>query len=159
MAVNNEIERKYLVKDTSFLKENFISEKIIQGYLSVDPDRVVRIRVKGEKGFITIKGKSSDSGTTRLEWEKEIAVDEVLTLLPLCLPGVINKTRFLVPFQNQNFEVDIFYGENEGLVVAELELENENQAINKPDWLGEEVTQDSRYYNAYLTDNPYKNWK
>lgn len=159
MAVNNEIERKYLVKDTSFLKENFISEKIIQGYLSVDPDRVVRIRVKGEKGFITIKGKSSDSGTTRLEWEKEIAVDEVLTLLPLCLPGVINKTRFLVPFQNQNFEVDVFYGENEGLVVAELELENENQAINKPDWLGEEVTQDSRYYNAYLTDNPYKNWK
>ena len=158
MAVNNEIERKYLVKDTSFLKENFISEKIIQGYLSVDPDRVVRIRVKGEKGFITIKGKSSDSGTTRLEWEKEIAVDEVLTLLPLCLPGVINKTRFLVPFQNQNFEVDIFYGENEGLVVAELELENENQAINKPDWLGEEVTQDSRYYNAYLTDNPYNNW-
>lgn len=159
MAVNNEIERKYLVKDTSFLKENFISEKIIQGYLSVDPNRVVRIRVKGEKGFITIKGKSSDSGTTRLEWEKEIAVDEVLTLLPLCLPGVINKTRFLVPFQNQNFEVDVFYGENEGLVVAELELENENQAINKPDWLGEEVTQDSRYYNAYLTDNPYKNWK
>nr|WP_317631203.1 CYTH domain-containing protein [uncultured Flavobacterium sp.] len=159
MAVNNEIERKYLVKDTSFLKENFISEKIIQGYLSVDPDRVVRIRVKGEKGFITIKGKSSDSGTTRLEWEKEIAVDEVLTLLPLCLSGVINKTRFLVPFQNQNFEVDVFYGENEGLVVAELELENENQAINKPDWLGEEVTQDSRYYNAYLTDNPYKNWK
>jgi adenylate cyclase len=159
MASSIEIERKYTVKDTEFLSNNFKSEKIVQGYLSTDPDRVVRVRVKGDKGFITIKGKSFSEGTSRLEWEKEITVDEVMTLLPLCLPGVINKTRYMVPYKNQEFEVDVFYGENEGLVIAELELKAEDQQIELPSWIATEVTKDVRYYNAYLIDNPFKNWK
>lgn len=159
MASNIEIERKYTVKDTDFLSENYKSEKIVQGYLSTDPDRVVRVRVKGDKGFITIKGKSSSSGISRLEWEKEISVTEVMDLIPLCLPGVINKTRYIVPYKNQKFEVDIFYGENEGLVIAELELKTEDQPIELPSWIATEVTHDARYYNAYLTTNPYTTWE
>lgn len=159
MASNIEIERKYTVKDTDFLSKKYKEEKIIQGYLSTDPERVVRIRVKGDKGFITIKGKSFAGGTSRLEWEKEISVAEVLALLPLCLPGVINKTRYFIVFENQEFEVDVFHDENEGLVIAELELQDEKQKVILPDWVADEVTNDIRYYNAYLTLNPYKSWK
>lgn len=158
MASSIEIERKYTVKDTDFISDIYISEKIVQGYLSIDPERVVRVRVKGNKGFITIKGKSNSAGTSRLEWEKEIPVDEVMSLIPLCLPGVINKTRYLVPYNQQEFEVDVFYGDNEGLVIAELELNSEGQRIDLPHWIDMEVTTDKRYYNAYLSLNPYNTW-
>ncbi|UYW00872.1 CYTH domain-containing protein [Flavobacterium agricola] len=158
MSATIEIEKKYTVKDTVFLTEKYSSEKIIQGYLSTDSERVVRVRVKGNKGFITIKGKSFANGTSRFEWEKEIEVAEVLALLPLCLPGVINKTRYLVPYNNQMFEVDVFEDENQGLVLAELELQNAQQIIDLPDWIAEEVTQDARYYNAYLTQHPFTTW-
>ena len=159
MAENNEIERKYLVKDTEFITKSFKQYKIKQGYLSIDPERVVRVRIKGDKGFVTIKVKTNDAGTTRFEWEKEIAIEEANNLLQLALPGVIDKTRYLVDFKGQIFEVDEFYGENQGLIIAELELENEDQLVKLPDWILEEVTSDPRYYNSYLIDNPYLKWK
>ena len=123
------------------------------------PERTVRVRVKGEKGFITIKGIGSESGASRFEWEKEIPVAEVQELLKLCEPGVIDKTRYLVKAGEHTFEVDEFYGDNEGLTVAEVELASENEAFDKPAWLGEEVTGDVKYYNSMLMKNPYKNWK
>ena len=119
----------------------------------------MRVRVKGNRGFITIKGKSFSDGSSRFEWEKEIDVNEVLALLPLCLPGVINKTRYLVPYKNQLFEVDVFHDDNQGLVIAELELLSEQQKIDLPDWIDQDVTNDVRFYNAYIVNNPFKNWK
>jgi len=159
MSAKIEIEKKYTVKDTEFLLKKYESEKIIQGYLSTDPERTVRVRVKGNRGFITIKGKSFSDGSSRFEWEKEIDVNEVLALLPLCLPGVINKTRYLVPYKNQLFEVDVFHDDNQGLVIAELELLSEQQKIDLPDWIDQDVTNDVRFYNAYIVNNPFKNWK
>ena len=153
-----EIERKFLVAGefkasaTGFLR-------ITQGYLSSVPERTVRIRISGGKGFITVKGRSSDSGASRFEWEKEISAEEASRLLELCEPGVIDKTRYIVKVGESVFEVDEFYGDNEGLVVAEVELSAEDQAFERPGWLGEEVTGDSRYYNSMLMRNPYKNWK
>jgi len=123
------------------------------------PERTVRVRVKGEKGYITIKGKSNDSGMSRYEWENEIPLNEAEALLKLCEPGIIDKTRYEVVFENQTFEVDEFYGENEGLIMAELELESEMTNIIKPDWLGLEVTGDKRYYNAQLSLHPYTKWE
>lgn len=153
-----EIERKFLVKG-DFRKEASHNEEIIQGYLSSVPERSVRVRVKGEKAFLTIKGKSNDEGLTRYEWEKEISVPEAKELLKLCEPGIIDKIRYYVPFQGHTFEVDEFRGENQGLIMAELELSDESEYFDKPEWLGEEVTGDTRYYNASLTKNPYINWK
>lgn len=152
-----EIERKFLVKG-DFKSLASKSTRITQGYLSSVPERTVRVRVKGEKGYITIKGIGSDSGASRYEWEKEIPVSEVNELLKICEPGVIDKTRFLVKVDNHTFEVDEFYGENEGLVVAEVELSSEEEAFTKPEWLGEEVTGDVKYYNSMLMKNPYKKW-
>lgn len=152
-----EIERKFLVAGE--FKSLAIKEtRITQGYLSSVPERTVRVRVKGEKGFITIKGIGSESGASRYEWEKEIAVEEVNELLKLCEPGVIDKTRFLVKSGEHTFEVDEFYGDNEGLTVAEIELSSEDENFIKPEWLGEEVTGDVRFYNSMLMKNPYKNW-
>lgn len=159
MADNTEIERKYLVKDTQFIKDSFKQYKIKQGYLSTDPERVVRVRIKESKGFITIKGKSNKSGTTRFEWEKEIDILEAESLLEIALPGVIDKTRYLVNFKNQIFEIDVFYGDNSGLILAELELLNEEQEVYLPKWITEEVTADPRYYNSYLIDTPFIKWK
>lgn len=153
-----EIERKFLVKG-EFKSEAFKAMRIIQGYLSSVPERTVRVRVKGEKGYITIKGICNRSGASRFEWEKEIPVEEVKELLELCEPGIIDKTRYLVKAGEYTFEVDEFYGENEGLTMAEIELPDENVAFEHPAWLGEEVTGDSRYYNSMLMKNPYKNWK
>lgn len=153
-----EIERKYLVTSLDFLKEYSIKNEIAQGYLSSNPKRTVRIRIKGDKGFITIKGIGSESGVSRFEWEKEIAIEEAKSLLKLCKKGVIEKTRYEVQSENHTIEIDVFHGENEGLILAEIELQNENEAILKPNWLGNEVTNDERYYNAYLSRNPYKNW-
>ena len=153
-----EIERKFLVKG-DFKGEAYKSIHIIQGYLCSDPERTVRIRVNGESGYITIKGKGSETGVSRYEWEKEIPLDEAHDLLELCEPGVIDKTRYLVPNGLLTFEVDVFHGENEGLVMAEIELPSENTSFGRPDWLGEEVTGDSRYYNAMLVKHPYTTWK
>ncbi|MCC5934296.1 MAG: CYTH domain-containing protein [Balneolales bacterium] len=152
-----EIERKFLVKG-DFKSAAEKQMRITQGYLSSVPERTVRVRIKGEKGFITIKGIGSSSGASRYEWEKEIPVSEVNELLEICEPGVIDKTRYQVPFGGLTFEVDEFYGDNDGLTVAEVELSSEDQAFDKPEWLGEEVTGDVKYYNSMLMKNPYKNW-
>ena len=153
-----EIERKFLVKGdfkSSVTKET----RITQGYLSSVPERTVRARVKGNKGFLTIKGIGNASGASRYEWEKEISVQEAKELLELCEPGVIDKTRYIVPADGDLFfEVDEFYGENEGLTVAEIELPSEETTFTKPEWLGEEVTGDVKYFNSMLMKNPYKNW-
>ena len=133
--------------------------RITQGYLSSVPERTVRVRVKGEKGFITIKGIGSASGASRFEWEKEIPVEDAQELLKICEPGVSDKTRYLVDAGNHTYEVDEFYGDNEGLTVAEVELGAEDEAFEKPSWLGEEVTGDAKYYNSMLIKDPYKNWK
>ena len=153
-----EIERKFLIKDDSFKADVVEAIRIIQGYLSSVAERTVRVRVKGDKGFLTIKGISNESGTSRFEWEKEIPVSEAQTLLTLCEPGVIDKTRYLVPCGEHTYEVDEFYGENSGLTVAEVELNSEDEAFEKPLWLAAEVTGDVRYYNSMLMKAPYKTW-
>lgn len=153
-----EIERKFLVLSDAFLEEAFRENRIVQGYLSSVPERTVRVRIKGEKGFLTVKGKGNESGMSRLEWEKEISVQEAETLLAICEKGVIDKIRYEVKKANHVFEVDVFFGENNGLIIAEIELNSESETFEKPDWLGEEVTNDEKYYNAYLSKNPYKNW-
>lgn len=156
-----EIEKKFLVKGEAFKEEAFKSTRITQGYLSSVPERTVRVRVKDDKGFITVKGIGNASGAARFEWEKEISVEEVRSLLDLVEPGVVDKTRFFVKNTDgvHTWEVDEFYGDNEGLTVAEVELTDENEPFDKPAWLGEEVTGDSKYFNAMLMKNPYKNWK
>ncbi|WP_374172663.1 CYTH domain-containing protein [Flavobacterium tructae] len=154
-----EIERKFLVKSADFKEQAFTYNKIAQGYLSAVPERTVRVRIKGERGFITIKGVSQQGGMSRFEWENEIPLDEALELLKLCEKGKIEKTRYEIKVGKHIFEVDEFYGENEGLVMAEVELESETEIFEKPDWLGDEVTNDPRYYNAYLSKNPFKEWE
>ena len=154
-----EIERKFLVKSDQFKAEAFAQNKIAQGYLSSLPERTVRIRIKGNKGFITIKGIGQQGGMSRFEWENQIPLDEAVQLLTLCEKGKIEKTRFEIKSGDHIFEVDEFYGENEGLVMAEIELKSETDSFEKPDWLGEEVTNDARYYNAYLSKNPFKDWE
>lgn len=154
----HEIERKFLVTSTAFKNEAFKETRIIQGYLSSVPERTVRVRVKGKTGFITIKGIGNDSGASRYEWEKEILLNEAEDLLKICEPGVIDKTRYEVMAGTHKFEVDEFYGENEGLVVAEVELANEDDHYTKPAWLGTEVTGDVKYYNAMLMKHPFTKW-
>lgn len=153
-----EIERKFLVTSDAYKKEAFSKKRIIQGYLSSNPERTVRVRIKEDKAYLTIKGNSNATGMSRFEWEKEIAVDEAKNLLLLCEKGVIDKTRFEVKIGNHTYEVDEFYGENVGLEMAEIELQSETETFEKPNWLGEEVTNDNRYYNSYLSKNPYKTW-
>lgn len=154
-----EIERKFLVKNNTFKVLATAQKKIAQGYLNTNPERTVRIRIANEKAFLTIKGKGNETGTTRFEWEKEIPFEEAKLLLELCEKGVIEKTRFEIPVGNHLYEVDEFYGENDGLIIAEIELDDENETFEKPDWLGQEVTNDPRYYNAYLSKNPFSEWK
>lgn len=151
-----EIERKFLV-DGDFKSFAHESLKICQGYLATDEGRTVRVRIKGDRGFLTIKGKTSDSGMSRFEWEKEIPEDEARRLLGLC-EATIDKTRYLVDIGKHVYEVDEFHGDNEGLVMAEVELESEDEQFERPSWLGQEVTGDRRYYNSMLLHNPYKNW-
>ena len=154
-----EIERKFLV--VGDFKSHVTKEtRITQGYLSSIPERTVRARIKGDKGFLTIKGIGSTSGASRYEWEREIPVSEAQELLNICEPGVIDKTRFIVPEESGlKFEVDEFYGDNSGLTVAEIELPSEDHLFEKPEWLGEEVTGDVKYYNSMLMKNPFKDWK
>ena len=153
-----EIERKFFVTSAKYKTQAFSKNHIGQGYLNSNPERTVRIRIKGESGFLTVKGKGNESGTTRFEWETEISLMEAKPLLAICEQGVIDKIRYEVECGKHIFEVDEFFGANEGLVIAEIELHDENESFEKPDWLGIEVTGDSRYYNAYLSKNPYKNW-
>lgn len=152
-----EIEKKFLVKG-DFMPDVISSSRIVQGYLASSPTASVRIRIYGEKGYMTVKGRMSESGMSRFEWEKEIPADEALSLLRLCAGGVIDKVRHIVPFAGHNFEVDVFGGANEGLVLAEVELSSEDEAFEKPSWLGQEVTGDMRYHNSMLLKHPYKKW-
>jgi adenylate cyclase len=157
-----EIERKFLVhKDLLQIvldSELVIGNRITQGYLSSVPERTVRVRVKGNKGYLTIKGLSNESGMSRYEWEKEIPIEEAEKLLTLCEKGVIDKTRFEIKSGKHTFEIDLFYGENEGLIIAEIELEHETELFITPKWLSKEVTNQIKYYNASLSKNPFKNW-
>ncbi|SFN67519.1 CYTH domain-containing protein [Salegentibacter flavus] len=153
-----EIERKFLVKSGEYKKEAYEKIRIKQGFLSTDPERTVRLRITNETAFLTIKGKSKENGLSRFEWEKEIDKNEAEELFKLCKPGIIDKTRYLVKIGDFTYEVDEFYGENQGLVVAEIELNNEKDSFQKPIWLGEEITGDIKYYNSQLSEHPYKNW-
>ena len=153
-----EIERKFLVAG-DFKPFANKATRIIQGYLSSVPERTVRVRIKDDKGFLTVKGRSSKSGTTRFEWEKEIPVGEAQELIAICESGVIDKTRYIVEAGRHIYEIDEFHGDNQGLIVAEIELASEDETFAKPQWLGKEVTGDTRYYNSMLMKNPYRNWK
>lgn len=154
-----EIERKFLTTSDAFMEEAHSKTRIVQGFLNTHPDRTVRVRIKGEQGFLTIKGRSNDAGTSRFEWEREIDVDEAEALLKLCEAGVIDKTRYEVKAGVHIFEVDVFEGVNEGLIVAEVELTSETESFETPAWLGEEVTGDVKYYNSQLSKQPYNTWK
>lgn len=155
--MGSEIERKYLVAGdySPFVSRTF---RIVQGYLCSAPERTVRVRIAGGKGYLTIKGVGNESGVTRFEWEREIPPHEAEELLELCEPGVIDKTRSHVSCGDHLYEVDEFHGENEGLVVAEIELGEEGEIFEKPDWLGEEVTGRAEYYNAMLMKRPFRQW-
>ena len=154
-----EIERKFLVNSDAFKTEAFNSYIIKQGFLNSHKKRTVRVRLIKDKGYITIKGKSSEDGLSRFEWEKEISRTEAEALLNLCEEGIIDKTRYEVKFGNHVFEVDEFFGNNEGLIVAEVELKFEDEHFEIPNWLSEEVTGQIKYYNSQLSKRPYKKWK
>jgi adenylate cyclase len=153
-----EIERKFLVLNQDFINESVTQNRIVQGYLNSHPERTVRIRIKANKGYLTIKGEGNFSGTTRLEWETEIPLAEAEKLLALCENGVIDKIRYEIPLGKHTFEVDVFSNQNHGLIIAELELSSEDEVYQKPSWLGEEVTGNIKYYNAYLSNNPFSTW-
>ena len=153
-----EIERKFLVKSDNYKLNAINKNNIVQGYISTVPERTVRIRIKNNKGFVTIKGISNESGMSRFEWEKEIPVVEAIQLLNLCEKEKIEKIRYEVKSGTHLFEIDEFYGVNQGLVIAEIELSSETEVFEKPEWLGIEVTNNEKYYNAYLSKNPFKNW-
>jgi len=152
-----EIERKFLVVG-DFKPFAHKQSRITQAYLSSVPERTVRVRINGDKAYLTIKGIGNHSGTSRYEWEKEIAVGEAEELLKICEPGIIDKTRYLVKSGDHVFEVDEFHGENQGLIVAEIELNSEDDAFEKPAWLGEEVTGLVRYFNSMLMKTPFTKW-
>lgn len=152
-----EIERKFLVERDDFISLATSKESITQGYLTKDPHRTVRVRIKNKQAYLTIKGISSSSGMSRFEWEKEIPLEEGNALIDLCLPTVIEKTRYIVPQGKWQFEVDVFHGEHHGLMLAEVELPSEDTAIELPHWVGKEVTGNKMYYNSYLSSNESKN--
>jgi adenylate cyclase len=156
--MNIEIERKFIVvKPFKHLAVKQLN--IRQGYLSFDPERNVRIRTANDKAFITIKGKTNESGMSRFEFEKEITLEEAELLFKLCIGYLIEKTRYHVTFEGHLFEVDVFEGANEGLMIAEIELKSETEALKLPDWIGEEVTGNKQYYNSHLVEHPFKDWQ
>lgn len=155
--MNIETERKFLVLDDGYKSQAVESHRIRQGYIAHDMGRSVRVRILDDKGILTVKGPFIGLGS-RPEWEKEISLKEAEELFLICKPGSIDKTRWIVPAGERCFEVDEFHGENEGLVMAEIELESQDEAFGRPSWLGEEVTGDPRFYNGYLARNPFKNW-
>ncbi len=154
-----EIERKFLVNSDAFKNEAFKKTRITQGFLNTHKDRTVRVRLRGDKGFITVKGLSTNNGLSRFEWEKEIPKEEAKSLLKLCEPTIIDKIRYEIEVGNHIFEVDIFFGENGGLTIAEVELNFENEIFETPAWLGKEVTGDIKYYNSQLSKKPFNTWK
>ncbi|OBX24302.1 MULTISPECIES: CYTH domain-containing protein [Bizionia] len=153
-----EIERKFLVTSQQFKTEAIRKTRIKQGFLNTDKARTVRVRLKGEIGFITVKGASTDDGLSRFEWEKEISKTDAEALLKLCEIGIIDKIRYDIEVGKHVFEVDEFFGDNTGLIVAEVELSSTTEAFEKPNWLGKEVTGEARYYNSQLSKKPFKNW-
>ena len=155
-----EIERKFLVIG-DFKPLATSSTRITQGYIAFGGGRTVRVRIRGDKGYLTIKGPSNKAGLARFEWEKEIPLAEAEALMTICEPGTIEKTRWIVPSPDgrHTWEVDEFWGENEGLVMAEIELESEDDPFDKPDFIGQEVTGDRRYYNSHMRRYPYKLWQ
>ena len=153
-----EIERKFLVKG-EYKSQAYAHSRIAQGYICSARGRTVRVRIRDGRGYLTIKGASDAAGMSRYEWEKEIPLPEAEELMKLCEPGVIDKTRYLVRSGKHVFEVDEFYGENEGLTMAEVELVSEDEPFVKPDFIGQEVTGDVRYYNSQLMKHPFKEWK
>ncbi|MDA8650649.1 CYTH domain-containing protein [Flavobacteriaceae bacterium] len=154
-----EIERKFLVTSADYRDQAVDKQDMIQGFLSRDPHRTVRVRLAGDQAWLTIKGRSSADGTSRFEWEKPISKNHGLALMELALPGRIQKSRFTVHHNGFCFEVDEFKGENQGLILAEIELTHAQQSFDRPQWLGQEVTQDPRYYNAQLSLQPFTQWK
>ncbi len=154
-----EIERKFLVHSDDFKQQSIRSRQIVQGYLNSDPERSVRIRIQDDLAFLTVKGIGNESGMSRFEWEKPISVVDATQLLALCEESVIDKIRYEIPLDGHVFEVDEFSGDNDGLIIAEIELKSEDEMFQKPDWLGKEVTNDRRYYNSALSINPFKTWK
>ena len=147
-----EIERKFLVASDEFVASAISSTRLVQGYLSRDPERAVRVRIGGERAWLTIKGIGNASGMTRFEFEKEIKVTEAESLLSLCLPNVIQKVRYVVPYEGHTWEVDLFEGVHAGLRLAEVELYSETEEVALPSWIGTEVTGDVRYYNSALSE-------
>jgi CYTH domain-containing protein len=154
-----EIERKFLVCDDNYKRQAISHSRIKQGYICSGHGRTVRVRRRDNCGFLTIKGPSVDGGLSRYEFEKEITLEEAEQLFKLCEPGIIDKTRYLVPSGSHTFEVDEFYGDNEGLVMAEVELSFPDEPYQKPDFIGKEVTGDRRFYNSHLRQFPYCLWK
>lgn len=153
-----EIERKFLVTSEAFKKESYKQTRIIQGFLNTDPERTVRVRLKGDKGVLTVKGLSSNEGLSRFEWEKDISKTDAQALLRLCEKGIIDKMRYEVKVGLNVFEIDVFSEDNEGLILAEIELEQEDEVFQHPHWLGQEVTGDIKYYNSQLSKVPFKTW-
>ncbi|EGF52042.1 CYTH domain-containing protein [Bacteroides fluxus] len=153
-----EIERKFLVTG-EYKSQAYAQNHIVQGYISSARGRTVRVRIRDDKGYLTIKGASNESGTSRYEWEKEIPLNEAEELMRICEPGIIDKTRYLVRSGKHVFEVDEFYGGNDGLVVAEVELASEDEPFEKPAFIGREVTGDIRYYNSQLMKHPFNTWE
>jgi CYTH domain-containing protein len=153
-----EIERKFLVNGDDYKRQAYSSSRIQQGYICSGHGRTVRVRIRDARGYLTIKGPSEHGGLARYEFEKEITLDEAEQLMRLCEPGIIDKTRYLVKSGQHTFEVDEFYGENDGLVMAEVELGSEDEPYEKPDFIGKEVTGDRRYYNSHLRENPFSLW-
>jgi len=153
-----EIERKFLVRGEDYKRQATSSSRIKQGYICSGHGRTVRVRQRDQQAFLTIKGPSLNGGLSRYEFEKEITLEEAQNLFRLCEPGIIDKTRYLVPSGKHTFEVDEFYGDNEGLVMAEVELAAEDEPYVKPDFIAKEVTGDRRYYNSHLRTYPYKDW-
>lgn len=158
MSSGLEIERKFLVHKFMDWKQNAVSSShIVQGYFAAI--NTVRIRIRDDRGYITIKGPSRNGGITRYEFEKEISLDEAGHLMQLCELGVIDKHRYIIPAGNHIYEVDEFHGANEGLVMAEIELDEENEVFEKPEFIGIEVTGDSRFYNSHMRRNPFSEWR
>ncbi|WP_222982278.1 CYTH domain-containing protein [Flagellimonas meishanensis] len=153
-----EIERKFLVESDAYKDFTISHTRIVQGFLNTHPERTVRVRIKGTAGFIAVKGASNHTGTTRFEWEIQISVAEATNLIDLCEGVILEKMRHEVPVGAHTFEVDEFLGENKGLVIAEIELGHEDEVFERPQWLGEEVTGDVKYYNSQLSKNPFSEW-
>lgn len=152
MPKNREIERKFLVTSDAYRAQATESHEIKQGYLCKEPERTIRVRIRDNKAFLTIKSSVGQVGFTRFEWEREIDPNDAQEMLKACLPGVIEKTRYIIPAGNsRKWEVDVFRsGKKNGLVLAELELESEDEAYERPEWLGEEVTGQPEYYNSNM---------